>query len=445
MITGDGGEPVAVITELRYGHECAQRDTADIANRRVGRDFRKRGTRSSSASAPVAPTFAARRSATSSTATGNRSTPTCGSPGGWIRPMRRTRHRASSPRPTRRTGSSVSIRTRRASARSCGCAPIASSRTAARPRRAPNAAAVCSSSRSTSTSAERDTLARLASPALDPDALFHQEFVRALFERAVRLVRDEFEHAGKPLPFALFERYDLAPRDGDSYAALAADFGVTSVQVTNALALARRRFREHALAALRMVCATTMSSAVMRASCSVWRSSDHAVRCRCRAAARRPRPGRSSSRLATHRRGDRPRRMGTVYRATDALLGREVAIKVPNGFGATAVGRRLRVEAGVLARLEHPGIVPIHDAGQLADGRLFYVMKLVRGQTLRAQLPRCPAERASRRVRADLRAGRVRPRPRPGASRPEARQRHDRRVRRSAGDGLGRRAVDARP
>jgi serine/threonine protein kinase len=79
--------------------------------------------------------------------------------------------------------------------------------------------------------------------------------------------------------------------------------------------------------------------------------------------------------------------MGTVYRAADSLLGREVAVKVPNGFGNAAVARRLQNEAAALARLEHPGIVPIHDAGQLADGRLFYVMKLVRGQTLRGHLP----------------------------------------------------------
>jgi serine/threonine protein kinase len=79
--------------------------------------------------------------------------------------------------------------------------------------------------------------------------------------------------------------------------------------------------------------------------------------------------------------------MGTVYRATDEHLGREVAIKVPNGFGSAAVAGRLQSEAAALARLEHPGIVPIHDAGRLADGRLFYVMKLVRGKTLREHLP----------------------------------------------------------
>jgi serine/threonine-protein kinase len=43
---------------------------------------------------------------------------------------------------------------------------------------------------------------------------------------------------------------------------------------------------------------------------------------------------------------------------------------------------RLAREAGILARLEHPGIVPVHDAGELADGRVFYVMKLVRGERL---------------------------------------------------------------
>ena len=43
---------------------------------------------------------------------------------------------------------------------------------------------------------------------------------------------------------------------------------------------------------------------------------------------------------------------------------------------------RLRNEARVLARLEHPGLVPVHDIGTLPDGRLFYVMRLVRGRRL---------------------------------------------------------------
>jgi serine/threonine protein kinase len=39
-------------------------------------------------------------------------------------------------------------------------------------------------------------------------------------------------------------------------------------------------------------------------------------------------------------------------------------------------------EARIIARLEHPGIVPVHDAGALPDGRFFYTMKLVRGTRL---------------------------------------------------------------
>ncbi|MDP3767478.1 MAG: protein kinase, partial [Dehalococcoidia bacterium] len=75
--------------------------------------------------------------------------------------------------------------------------------------------------------------------------------------------------------------------------------------------------------------------------------------------------------------------MGAVYLGTDGELGREVAIKVTHAAAAdSALETRMREEARVLADLEHPGIVPIHDVGTLADGRLFVVMKLVRGVTL---------------------------------------------------------------
>jgi serine/threonine protein kinase len=85
--------------------------------------------------------------------------------------------------------------------------------------------------------------------------------------------------------------------------------------------------------------------------------------------------------------------MGAVYRGVDELLGREVAIKVahaPVGVGGTTLADRLRTEARVLARLEHPGIIPVHDAGVLGDGRVFYVMKLVHGRTLTSVLDRIP-------------------------------------------------------
>jgi serine/threonine protein kinase len=55
---------------------------------------------------------------------------------------------------------------------------------------------------------------------------------------------------------------------------------------------------------------------------------------------------------------------------------------VLSGPAEPSSAERLRTEARVLARLEHPGIVPIHDAGVLPDGRAYYVMTLVRGNRL---------------------------------------------------------------
>ena len=83
--------------------------------------------------------------------------------------------------------------------------------------------------------------------------------------------------------------------------------------------------------------------------------------------------------------------MGVVYLARDERLAREVAIKVSNGMPGADVERRLNDEGRILASLEHPGIVPIHDAGRLADGRLFYVMKRVRGATLPEHLEQVPS------------------------------------------------------
>jgi len=77
--------------------------------------------------------------------------------------------------------------------------------------------------------------------------------------------------------------------------------------------------------------------------------------------------------------------MGTVYRARDRDLAREVAVKVLDAAHPDAERRLLR-EARVIARLEHPGIVPVHDAGTLPDGRVFYAMRLVRGSRLDEEL-----------------------------------------------------------
>lgn len=75
--------------------------------------------------------------------------------------------------------------------------------------------------------------------------------------------------------------------------------------------------------------------------------------------------------------------MGAVYRATDQLLQRDVALKVLSTDQEVGdIADRLRREARVLASLDHPGIVAIHDAGTLDDGRPFHVMRLIRGRRL---------------------------------------------------------------
>jgi serine/threonine protein kinase len=79
--------------------------------------------------------------------------------------------------------------------------------------------------------------------------------------------------------------------------------------------------------------------------------------------------------------------MGVVYLARDTALDRDVALKIVDRSpeeDASQGGppRALEKEARILARLEHPGIVPVHDFGELPDGRLFYAMKHVRGDRL---------------------------------------------------------------
>jgi WD40 repeat protein/tRNA A-37 threonylcarbamoyl transferase component Bud32 len=74
--------------------------------------------------------------------------------------------------------------------------------------------------------------------------------------------------------------------------------------------------------------------------------------------------------------------LGRVMRARDRELGRTVAIKELLRRGRVAELRFLR-EALITARLEHPAIVPVHEAGRWPDGTPFYSMKLVAGRPLR--------------------------------------------------------------
>ncbi len=76
--------------------------------------------------------------------------------------------------------------------------------------------------------------------------------------------------------------------------------------------------------------------------------------------------------------------MGEVWRGFDTLLARGVALKVmrkpvraDGGFRA-----RFEEEARHVGQLEHPSIVPVYDLGELPDGRPFFVMKLIHGNTL---------------------------------------------------------------
>jgi len=85
--------------------------------------------------------------------------------------------------------------------------------------------------------------------------------------------------------------------------------------------------------------------------------------------------------------------MGIVYRVLDKKLGRPLALKVirgrasvlPTGKTPPVAPRQLSRflnEARVTGQLDHPGIVPVHEVGVDDEGRAYFTMKLVRGQTL---------------------------------------------------------------
>ncbi|MBC8869578.1 MAG: protein kinase [Planctomycetes bacterium] len=75
--------------------------------------------------------------------------------------------------------------------------------------------------------------------------------------------------------------------------------------------------------------------------------------------------------------------MGVVYRARQIGQDHEVAVKmILRGQLASAEDReRFRAEAEAASRLDHPGIVPVHEVGEL-DGRPYFSMKYIRGPTL---------------------------------------------------------------
>jgi serine/threonine-protein kinase len=103
--------------------------------------------------------------------------------------------------------------------------------------------------------------------------------------------------------------------------------------------------------------------------------------------------------LRFHARGG----LGEVLLATDAELGRRVALKCIQAryvHDSQAVNGFL-VEAEVTSRLEHPGIVPVHGRGETQDGRPCYAMRFIEGETLKDAIERFHAADAPGRSRAE--------------------------------------------
>jgi serine/threonine-protein kinase len=95
--------------------------------------------------------------------------------------------------------------------------------------------------------------------------------------------------------------------------------------------------------------------------------------------------------------------MATVHLAEDLKLHRQVALKLLHPDLNSALGpERFLREIAVASRLNHPHILPLHDSGE-AEGRLFYAMPYVEGESLRQRLerePQLPVDEAVRILQA---------------------------------------------
>ena len=105
--------------------------------------------------------------------------------------------------------------------------------------------------------AENELLLQVAAADLTPEDYFHREWVRGLFSQAIETLQLQYSRKGSDIYFRLFELYDLQENDEHdgankvSYASLASEFGLTTMDVTNYLAAARREFRKLVLGKLR--------------------------------------------------------------------------------------------------------------------------------------------------------------------------------------------------
>src|SRR5687767_6202437 len=91
--------------------------------------------------------------------------------------------------------------------------------------------------------------------------------------------------------------------------------------------------------------------------------------------------GERFRKLRPHARGG----LGEVFVARDEQLSREVALKqmLPHYTKSAACRERFVREAEITGGLEHPGIVPVYGLGTCSDGRPYYAMRFIRGETLK--------------------------------------------------------------
>ncbi|MFT3710987.1 MAG: serine/threonine-protein kinase [Archangium sp.] len=97
--------------------------------------------------------------------------------------------------------------------------------------------------------------------------------------------------------------------------------------------------------------------------------------------------------------------MGQVLLAVERPTGRRVALKLMHGhmLNDEALVQQFAREALITARLEHPNVVPVYDLGFIGGGELYYAMRFVKGQSLRAAMPKVDRPRLLRALSAAAR------------------------------------------
>ena len=149
--------------------------------------------------------------------------------------------------------------------------------------------------------------------------------------------------------------------------------------------------------------------------------------------------------LRPHARGG----LGAVFVALDTELNREVALKqiLDRHADDETSRKRFLLEAEITGGLEHPGIVPVYGLGTYGDGRPYYAMRFIRGDSLKEAIERFHTRptgsrrpgtaQASPPLHGRLQCHRLRPQPRRAAPRHQAGEHHRRQARRDAGGRLG--------